>query len=360
MAKKDDNTGRDKPISMKTYAIIAGVLIILAVLSNLFTSLTVNPSKCISVFQSNYNCVEQLAYATSNSLMCSSLPSNYADICYSAIAENTSNAALCAKVNSTSTAARCYYYIASATNNINLCSTLTGSMKLDCVDQIAISANLAADCLQLANGSGRASCIGGVYINKAVSTLNQTYCNNIYSNNDTNVTLNALRILDLTNNTNYINMTQNLGYLTFSNISIGTKDTCYMALAYSTLSSKYCSYVSPALNSTCAYVSRHYNSVKSNATSGTNYTALMNQCMQQSSQAVCNSTINYLIASSAKNISTCKTLSGNFAYQCYYTLAQTHNSSSYCSYITNKTINTDCIVAINSGYYRNFTNNNGP
>ncbi len=337
--------------NLKLYALIAGALIIIAIISTIVTNVAVPAGRCGGIIQQqNYNCLEQLAYSTSNSSMCSSLPGSYGDQCYSAIAENTKNQTLCSKISDANTSGTCTIYIASQTKNPDLCSALNRNMMQVCINEIAVSLKSPATCARSVNLTGKMTCLSAVYLQNAVSHTNSSSCAMIQSNNDSGITYSSIGLLT-SQSYNYVNLTQVLSYLAFSNASVGARDLCYMYLAYSTTNKAYCADVSQNMSTICNSTASHFNTISYNSTAGpSNFSAFMNLCNQQANVTQCENTAKYLQAITAKNLTDCKNLTTVYSSQCYYTLAQEYNSTKYCSYITNSTFNNECINSIKTKY----------
>src|SRR5271155_1998962 len=100
---------------------IAGALVLLALISTVFTDVAYKPGGCGGSLQQKYDCVEQRAYLTSNVSMCATLPTSYADQCYGVVAENTKNQTTCSKISDPNVSGECMTYIANATGNPELC-----------------------------------------------------------------------------------------------------------------------------------------------------------------------------------------------------------------------------------------------
>jgi hypothetical protein len=345
----DDAKNRER---IKIYAVIAGVLILVALLSSALTNVAVRPGTCGGISQQQaYNCTQRLAYSTSNGSICHTLPSSYADPCYYSIAANTENVSMCAQISDPNESGECVMYIANQTKNPSLCGRLRGSMLQSCTERAAISLSSPGACISLSNGTARQICLSSVYLNEAVNEGRDGSCAMIESNNNSQITYSSVSLVGLSQNSNYVNLTQVTNYAALSNVTLGARDLCYIYIAYSSMSQSYCSNVSSNMSTICNSSASRFNTVSHNSSlSQDNFSQFMQLCEQQASSSQCNSTSQYLEAVTAKNITQCKSLSGAYSSQCYYTLAQEYNNTNYCSYITNATINSECIQEIRNGY----------
>lgn len=353
------DTNQKEMEKLMPYIIILIVLVVLAVLSTLIVNFA-KPQSCSSIFQQqDYSCLQQEAYATSNAQLCSSLPSYYSNQCYLSIGENTKNESVCNMASDANVFSQCTIFVANATMNAGLCNNLEQGQIAACVDQIALEELMPNLCRRLADGNSRSLCLNAVYFNSAVSRLNASYCRAMSANGNLSATFASLDLAAASGKYNYVNITDLLDYAAFSNVSVGPRDACYISLAYFSLNSSYCNYVSNQTSSLCNLGATHFDTLSQNKTKVVNYTAFMNSCSQTETFAECNNTIGYMTALADRNVTKCGELPTSYAYQCYYGLAQEYNTTSYCSYIKNATLNNECVLSISSGYLNNQNNSVG-
>ncbi len=351
----DDNWRR-----IRLYAIIIAALAVLAALTTLAVPRGNSAGdRCSSIVQQNkYSCMESIAVATGNSTICGSLPGYYSDSCYTAVAENSSNASLCGKIASRNLSNECLLAIAQNTNSTGTCMMMGGQSRESCIYQIALGSMDVASCRLLNDSGQQANCSAAVYMDKALAHANASLCDAIPLNGSDNMTYNMLGNSDMSSYGNlFLNMSQFIEYAMYSNESVGPRDACYLSIAFESGNSVYCGYAQdPALGYLCKSlitrnVSLQQNLVNSSvANSIVNYTALSKAVCAGGGQ--CAYETDYIKALLSDNVSACASIPTQQSYQCYFAFAEKYNDTSYCSYIKNSTINSDCVLTV-SGYFGN-------
>ena len=356
-SKKEQGVYKEKNERLRLYAVGAIVLIALAVVSVLLvpSSYSSVTSRCNSLLiqQDRYRCIESAAVSTRNSTMCAALVGAYQDSCYLNIATNTTNPALCGKISSANVSDECYIYMANQTDNPSMCSAVGGTLGSECEYHIATSTNNTADCSLVQGPQGQLDCNATVDFDNAIRYRNATLCSEIYTNNDTVTTEGILQNSSVSGYPGLsFNITQTLEYSVFYNQSVGARDLCYTSLAYESHNSTYCNEVqNQDLSLTCsnqAGKSTLSNNITSNSTF--NLTALLNSCNGQTDVAGCRDSYMSIDALLTGNVTICKRLPLNYSSTCFYQLAEKYNSTSYCSYITNSTLNQYCVGNIEGLY----------
>jgi hypothetical protein len=353
-------THNDNWRRIRLYAAMIAALAVLAALTTLAVpSGTSAADRCSSIVQQNrYGCMESIAVATGNSTICGSLPGYYSDSCYTAIAENSSDASLCGKISSRNLSNECLLAIAQDTNSTSTCMMMGSQLGESCIYQIALDSVDEASCRLLNDSAQQANCSAAVYMDKALAHANVSLCDAIPLNGSTNMTYNMLGNSDMSNYGDlFLNMSQFIEYAMYSNESVGPRDACYLSIAFESGNSVYCGYMQePTLGYLCKSlitrnVSLQQNLINSSVVNSTaNYTAL--------SKAVCASggrctyESDYIKALISDNVSVCASIPAQQSYQCYFAFAEKYNDTSYCSYIKNSTINSDCVLTV-SGYFGN-------
>lgn len=366
-SKKVQNPKKENDDKLKLYAGGVLVLVVLAVASLFWapSSKGTIVSKCNSlVFQQDrYGCIESMAISTHNSTMCGNLLGPYQNSCYLSIATNTTNSSLCGKISSTNISNECYMRLANYTDNTGLCSGIQGPMGSQCAYDIAVKTGNVGDCSLVQGENGSNYCNYTVYFDSAIKYQNASYCARISLNNGS---IASDGILGNSSVSKYpglaFNITQILEFAVFYNQSLGARDLCYTSMAFMYQNKSYCSDVQNSdLNSACtsrvgSIGLKNGANITSNSTA--NMTALINSCAGQPDAATCRYTYMSIEALDTGNISICKSIPSNYSSTCFYYLAVKYNSSTYCSYIKNSTINSACIGDV-EGLYPTSTNTSG-
>ncbi len=365
MAYKDSkkaNVGQeDKDERLRLYAAGALVLAVLAAISVLLIpSSSSAVSRCNSLLfqQDRYECIESAAVSTHNSTMCGSLYGAYADSCYMSIALNTTNPQLCGKINSTAVSDECYIYVANYTSNPSLCSKVGGALGSECAYHMAVDTNDTQACALVNGTAGQLECRSTIYFNNAIGHGSASSCASIYTNNDTTSSEGILQNSSIGRYAGLsFNITKILEFAVFQNQTVGARDICYTGLAYESHNSTYCKFIQNSnLTSVCtegSAIHASYGSMGSNST--LNMTALLNSCNGQPDAAECRYSYMSLDALETGNVTICKNIPSGYSSTCWYYLAEKYNSTSYCSYISNTTLNTACVGDI-EGLYPTSTN----
>lgn len=242
----DGNAAQSPEQKLRLYAIIAGVIVILAVVSFLFvpSGSAGTASRCNSLIllQGRYNCIEAAAIYSHNSTMCGLLPQSYNDYCYFNIAENTSNVYLCGKINDTLLSGQCYMYMANYTKDAGICSMMNTSDASKCRYGLAVETKNYTLCTGVAGATGKSQCNDTIKLDEALSTANSSYCSEMQNNNNTTATESILQNSSFWSYPRLgINVSQLFEFMAFYNQSIGGRDTCYVSIAYESSNTAYCS-----------------------------------------------------------------------------------------------------------------------
>ncbi len=346
----DEYVGR-----LRAYGLVAAIIIVLAIVSFAVAPSGSGIAGCRSIlFGTSQPCVESLAIETLNSTMCAGLHPAYANQCYLAIAQNTSDQELCRRINGSVAAGQCYLYIANSTKDPALCSMVNGSAGSECAYSIAVETNDTSAC---PGGSGTGAgkeCASTIYMNDAVKTGNAALCSEITSSNESNDTYGIIINSSLGKYPGLaLNITQILEYGAITNATVGAMGICYTSVAMRTGNESYCNYVQgSALGNACTEYFIRSNQSKSGSF---NATALMGYCNQAGANSTtCKYGLETVEAYDSGNLTICKGIPAPYSYNCYYYLAEKYNDSSYCNYIANSTINGACVGDV-SGLYNNAT-----
>ncbi len=336
----------------KVYVIIIAILALLAAISTLSAPQGSGISRCNSIVQqSKYSCMESVAVSTGNSTICRSLGGYYADSCYLAIAENSSEAQMCSSIVDPNMSGECLMHIAQNTNSRDVCMMLGGQRAYSCVYQVALNTKNVSSCTTLPNLTQRSVCSSTIYLDMALSSENASLCKNMPEAGNENETYAIMETSNMSDYGNlYLNVSQFIEYATYANESIYPRDACYLSLSLRSGNSVYCGYMGSYLSRLCStLVSRNITVTLANYTNSTiNYTALENQCSSNGNS--CQYAAEYIKALATDNVSMCGNMPARQSNQCYYAFAQKYNDISYCSYIKNTTINSDCVLSVEGAY----------
>lgn len=361
--KKGQAVGVENEEKLRLYAAVVLVLIVVAAVTVLLAPSRGSGvvARCSSFLfqQDRYGCIESAAISTGNYTMCGALAGSYRDSCYLGIATNTESLELCGKINSTNVSNACYMYIANYTKNPSVCTEIGGALGSECAYRMALDTNNTKDCSLVSGAPGRLDCNATVDFNNALRYGDAASCAKIYTNNDTSASEEILQNSSISRYPDLVsNITQMLLEITaYYNQTLGARDLCYTSLAYESHNNTYCGEIRNAtLDSFCArqvVKSALKNNTASNST--LNITALFDSCNGQQNATECRYTDMLIDAQVTGNITMCKDIPSNYSSvsaQCFYDLAEKYNSSVYCSYIANYTLNSACVGDV-EGLYPN-------
>jgi hypothetical protein len=350
--------------NMKLYAVIAAVLVVIALLSMLLVPRGKGIQYCNSVIsqQGRYGCISNLAADTHNASLCGFLNGSAMDQCYVSIAVNSTDPRICNKIVSSNVSSECFYFFANYTRNLTMCGDIKNTaLRNSCAYGITLKKGDLSGCGAIDNITESAECYNTIYLDKALETKNISFCSEIGAENSSAQLLN---VLQYSNISRYGNLSDEIGqlmqYAAYSNATFGTGDFCYASIAYETSNSAYCSYLKAQnISNACTTFIKYENYATGNFYTGNNdtlnYTKLMNSCQGQVNYQSCVDTYRYLDAITYKNASMCGTIiTPSISYNCYFGIAQEYNSTKYCSFITNSTLNSDCVMSI-EGLFTNST-----
>lgn len=354
------NTGKstagteEKKRTLKLYLAATLLLVALGVISLAIVPRGTPLQVCQGSWIGKDQCIERLALDSSNASVCGYLSPSEADGCRYAIALNESNPALCNSINGSYLRSGCIYYFATSTSSYRLCGELNASEANSCIYSLALSGMNSTACGRITNASKSLLCNSTIDFDRAISAPSASYCGALPNGNASFTSV-------LYNNANYKSnetfgsfLGELINYASFTNLSIGARDFCYIAVAALTKNaSETCTKISNAtVNRICTIEATGV----SNITATLNYTALYSQCYSETyDQQQCNDSVGYIHATNTRNVSLCRGLSLNYSYQCYATIAQLTNSSADCNLIGNSTVRLGCMLDLE----KNLTNVTG-
>ena len=351
---------------VRSYAIIAAVIVVLALLSFLLVPRGTGFKRCagIIISQYKYECIESLAINSSNYSACSYLPAQPGAGCYASIAFSTRNATICTRIVNQSELPLCVFQIANSTGSYSSCDVLSGGSRSQCMLNIAVISSNTVSCGRLGNATDEDICLSSISLAKAMQSENGTYCNNVTNASDAGATKEILRYSSAI----YLNGS-NQSRVVYTAIAesqynqsqpINARDACYAYIATESANTIYCGDIKDAEYRTACYSSYYRQSLNISGTgvngtgSANNISTMLGNCSQSSGSYYGSTCQDLIVMSEAvheKNATICtKFAAKNETYQCYTTLAMVYNDSSYCSYIQNATINSACVMTSTHGY----------
>ena len=273
------------------------------------------------------------------------------DACYVQLANSTDNASVCSLVGTEQQRSACAVGVAMKENNVSACyeAGMTQADAASCAAETAQSSGSFSACLELNNDTYKSSCIYDLeqkysfadvsYCNDIPNSTESSYCQNTYYYNKALNSLNATYCSMLPNTPSgtplYVLMqvqamnassTGSLSYLEANPLAtLNATDSamCYYQLAARTGNPQLCVYTSGALNSLCLSESR--------AQISANYT---NMTITPAS-----------VASSCRLAGLNGTLLDMCENYLFLSVATSRHNETYCSYITNASIEATCASA---------------
>ncbi len=344
---KIEMTQRERLIIL---AVIAIALVIIAVVVLVAASAGTPLSRCsrIIVSQQRSACLLGLANATGNVSICSYLHGSQSEECVSGIALASGNPSLCSSLSyNGSFYAQCVISTGMSSHTASYCLSLSEPYLSSCVYTIAEASNFSSvsECGYITNSSLRGECDAKSYYEEALKSRNASYCADLPSAlNSTLVSYMAgasARVIGVSNASAtlpYLNATTPMQYC-YYNVALLGRNSAICSLAGSKLSAQ--------CNATLS-TSSSYTTGASNAITLQNVTALCSDA-PASVQSLCSDSLYSYIAVKQRNVSVCGLISsGIYQSACYTSLARTYNDSSYCSYIQNSTLMSDCLIPGNT------------
>lgn len=315
-------------------------------------------SQCMGVVINTQKeaCLYSLAASSSNSSVCNYIPGSLANSCYVNVALHEKSAAACGLVrNNTTASSGCVIQIANTTGNFMLCENLSQQYANACNADIAMASANVSLCSRVSNASMQSVCGSSINVNKAIISGRTSYCLNV--TNTTNKTTiqeiisktssvqNKIGVGDLVNTSTayYLNYVMLL-----PNESGNARDTCYILVAAETQNRTACKSVSSKLLSNLCYynVGGKTNSSLEYNTS-TNFTTALNSCKSAGTYAsFCTQSILIAKAIVTENSTICSTMQSDIGDQCYTSIADHYQNSTYCGYITNSSMNSACLMSL--------------
>lgn len=353
MAIKKDNQNDELPLEerrrIKLYALVTLVLIIGAIIfASLPKGTRLQQCEGIALSSNKDSCLMVVAISTKNSSICGMMHSGIALGCYINLAESTQNESLCAKaylINQTS-GGECSLNVANATSDYSICNTLSEPYRDTCLLKAATKSSDPQLCAMISNGNSMAVCSSSIAIGRAYYTSNASDCAIVSNSLDKRLIQNVI-----TNTSGvFSHAVGNVSTLisefaVLPNQNVSSRDLCYTILASKLGNSSYCSNTGPQAEKLCGVAANQ--TTKNYSSNNMNFTALLNNCQLTQYQSYCTTYVLLDEAVLTKNVSICAGFPTYTSWQCYESIAKNYNNATYCSYITNSTANSACLLSLN-------------
>lgn len=279
-----------------------------------FANLTKNASICNNIpVPARYSCISNVALLSSDPGLCTQpgLPADYRNSCLDTVGLSTLNSSVCAETSGANESA-CAYGVAEALNFSN-----------------------ATACSYINNNSLMNACYAKYYYKEAASTGQYIYCNSL-----TNVP-NATIMSDILATTS--NLSRISDAYIYTQYNITPQGVCYSNVAYVTGNQSLCSSLTGISSQLCTepFI----------APKALNESQLLSSCSSVPSDlySVCTDGVLTDEALQNKNVSICLSLNqSGFRSSCISELAAKVDNSTYCSYISNSTLQQVCLSYINA------------
>ncbi len=344
---------------MWKYALIAGVVVILAIVFSMLANVIGNGNcKGILLGPSRDTCMFALALSSNNYSICKSLVGSQDAQCYLQISENTGNSDLCRNASQYSSewGNQCYLYFENKTGSASYCSGVVGTEHSSCLAASAIYNYNLSYCSEIPNFTQSDSCTQAVSMNSALRSNNASYCAALSGTYSGNETLYLLGSLEGTAKANASGLySESTIFMYMQGNSYLKSDICYLFFSTLVGSANYCPMITNSgIGTICDSVASnaHLSTNTSNLTSSnsTNSTAyyrtLISECSNQSASifSMCSNAVLLVEAVHTKNATICSHFSGALNAQCFEGLAKTYGNATYCSYIRNSTYDYSCAL----------------
>ncbi len=353
---------------LRLYAAIAAVIAALAVvMAALQAPQRSAVGNCLGIALSSYrdSCIGALAYSTSNASLCGRMStSEGSDLCLLNVSLENNNASSCGGISSQRTKDLCVYSIANRTNAPGLCATLDSVTRDQCVTQLASKLREPGLCANASGSYAASVCTSAAELSIAYATSNSLLCGLVGNSTDPSTVSNITAYPDAyassSSQGNYLSgrgIESPFNFVQFlPNVTYSARDMCYMYISYTTGDQAYCASIPNAtLSSVCYETTPSSPSANSSAASNSlgiylngtslNYTLISKEMCTNSSLSTqdCNNLVLLYEALQTKNTSICASLPDLVSFTCYSSLASKYSNSSYCSYITNASLNSACV-----------------
>jgi hypothetical protein len=321
-------------------AAFAAVLVIIAaisVIASSFHGTTLDGCKSIVLLNDRYACLLGMANSTKNISICSYLGGSYKNQCVSDIATETSNAAACSLINSTSAYyPSCVTAVSLELKNATYCSTLPAQDDSNCTYGVANLTGFSSlsICGDIPNASKSSGCADRYYYNVAISHRDVAYCSYEPSAPNSS-TLSymigaASGILGLS-----ANYTILLHYLNTT-----PRSFCYYSMATLNYNQSLCSSTAGEISLLCNY---NFNKVIVNTSLNLTNESYICSKVPSYAQNICRYSFLSYAAIKNRNYTDCEQISNlSYQYNCIAAIAIKYHDNEYCAFISNSTARGAC------------------
>ncbi len=319
-------------------AVIA--LLLIAMFALLLTKPTNTLSSCGSRVLPGlkYSCYEYFANQTKNASICNNIPTPMRYTCISNVALISSNSGICTQSSLPSSyASSCLNAVGIATRNSSVCAEISGTNESACAYGIAEAMNFssASACSYINNNSLMNECYAKYYYEEAASTSQYTYCNSLPNVPNTTI------MVDMLATSSNMSLISDAYIYTEDNVT--PMGLCYSNVAYLTKNQSLCSLLTGISSQLCA--------APFAASKTFNESQLLSSCSSVPSDlySVCVEGVQTDEALQNKNVSICLSMNqSSFKDSCISELAAKMDNSTYCSYISNSTLQQSCLLYMNA------------
>lgn len=335
---------------LKTYFFIAIVLLVVAVVILLISPKGDSLGTCLGIIlpTNKYACIDRLALSTKNASLCSYLPSSNADSCYNKLAQATLNPQLCNNTTYRSSFNQCILSLARSTDSYKLCTLLDRENASSCLTTFAVNSYNISICSAITDNIDSEICTSSVNFRSALHLNSPKLCKNVTNSTNSTITQEITQYSNATANFS-AGFLENMNYFELmQNVSFSSRDVCYTKFASISNNNSYCANIKNAtLYDICNYSAYAGTPAQTLNLSSVNYTQLISSCYQAGSfNETCKTFLLLGEAVEERNVTICNEITPDLKYQCIISLATTYNDTSYCSYISNTTLNSACVADV--------------
>jgi hypothetical protein len=336
-SETDASTSQQHMLYIAATALVLCIALLLVIFGNRGNAL----QRCEGVIlqPQRSSCLDALAGIERNASVCDLI--GYAqlrDSCIEGIAELTSNITLCTQVTAAGDRADCVFNISNSTRNIGYCALVGAPYNSTCAYNIASRDRFASeqDCALIENATLRSECMYLYYYGSAMASKNASYCAALPGK----VNMSLLSAIFM------VNSSLSSQLMELSMLNATPQSYCYYNLAVLTPNRSLCAFTSGFMNTLCnATLSSPAQSANITNETACNYVPAewkpACEFWMLSAQAISKRN-----ASLCMQISTVTVIGMQDQYSCISSLAEKYGNASYCAYISNSTVEQDCVMSV--------------